>query len=110
MVAGADFDLSDETRRASVAEVNLGVGRTTSGRPPGSVQPGRPVTVEGVRVAIVVVGALVTLAGLLFALQGFGAVSGSPMTNTTTWSILGPIIAVIGIAIALGGWRGRRGR
>jgi len=32
------------------------------------------------------------LFGLLFALQGFGMVGGSPMSNTTTWSVLGPII------------------
>jgi len=46
----------------------------------------------------VVVGVIVALAGFLFALQGFGAVSGSPMSNTSTWSVLGPIIALIGIA------------
>jgi hypothetical protein len=67
------------------------------------------VTVEVVRTAIVVlIGALVALAGLLFTLQGFGAVSGSPMSNTTTWSILGPIIALIGIAIAFAGWVRRK--
>jgi len=60
------------------------------------------------RIAIAVIGVLVALSGLLFTLQGFGAVSGSPMSNTTTWSILGPIIALIGIAIAFAGWRGRR--
>ena len=58
------------------------------------------------RSAIVVLGVIVALAGLLFAMQGFGAVSGSAMSNTTTWSILGPIIALIGIAIAFAGWRG----
>ena len=63
-----------------------------------------------IRVAIVAVGVLVALAGLLFALQGFGVVSGSPMSNTTTWSILGPIVALIGMAIALAGWRGRKRR
>lgn len=52
-------------------------------------------------------GVLVALAGLLFSLQGFGAVSGSPMSNTTTWSLLGPIIAVLGIALAFVAWRGR---
>jgi hypothetical protein len=57
------------------------------------------------RIAFVVLGVLVALAGLLFALQGFGVVLGSPMSNTTTWSILGPIIALIGIAIAVGGAR-----
>jgi len=59
-------------------------------------------------VIVFVLGVLVALAGLLFALQGFGVVSGSTMSNTTTWSILGPIIALIGIAIAFAGWRGRR--
>ncbi len=60
------------------------------------------------RIAIVVVGVFVALSGLLFTLQGFGAVSGSPMSNTTTWSVLGPIIALIGLALAIGGIR-RRG-
>ncbi|MBV9088637.1 MAG: hypothetical protein JO044_01835 [Mycobacteriaceae bacterium] len=60
------------------------------------------------RIAIVILGVLVALAGLLFALQGFGAVSGSPMSNTTTWSVLGPIIALVGIGIAVAGLRGHR--
>lgn len=60
------------------------------------------------RIAIAVLGVFVALFGLLFTLQGFGAVSGSPMSNTTTWSILGPIIALIGIAVAFAGWRGRK--
>ena len=60
------------------------------------------------RIIVMAFGVLVALAGLLFALQGFGAVGGSPMSNTTTWSILGPIIALIGIAIAFGAARGRK--
>jgi hypothetical protein len=59
------------------------------------------------RIAIAVLGVVVALFGLLFTLQGFGVVGGSPMSNTTTWSILGPIIAIIGIALAVGAWRGR---
>ena len=57
------------------------------------------------RIALVVVGVVVTLFGLLWALQGFGVVGGSPMSNTTTWSIIGPIVALIGIAIAVGATR-----
>ncbi|SEH74521.1 hypothetical protein SAMN04489835_3571 [Mycolicibacterium rutilum] len=57
------------------------------------------------RFAIVFVGVVVALFGLLFALQGFGVVGGSPMSNTTTWSVLGPIIALIGIALVVGGLR-----
>jgi len=60
------------------------------------------------RIAMVVVGVVVALFGLLFALQGFGAVQGSPMSSTTTWSVLGPLIAVIGVIIAVAGLRRRR--
>ena len=60
------------------------------------------------RTVIIVVGVVVALAGLLFTLQGIGAVSGSPMSNTTTWSVLGPIVALIGIAVALAGWFRRK--
>ncbi|CAN3129821.1 hypothetical protein ACNUDN_17980 [Mycobacterium sp. smrl_JER01] len=62
------------------------------------------------RMVIVAVGVLVALAGLLFALQGFGAVAGSPMTGTTTWSVLGPIIAIVGVVVAVVGWRSGRRR
>jgi hypothetical protein len=57
---------------------------------------------------LILVGALVALAGLLFTLQGVGVVSGSPMSNTTTWSVLGPIIALAGLAIAFAGWVWRK--
>ena len=60
------------------------------------------------RIVLVIVGVVVALFGLLFTLQGVGVVGGSPMSNTTTWSVLGPIIAVAGIAVAVFGWRGRR--
>jgi len=59
-------------------------------------------------VVLGIVGLVVAAFGVLFALQGFGVVSGSPMSNTTTWSVLGPIIALVGIAIAFAGWRLRR--
>lgn len=58
-----------------------------------------------VLVVLVVVGVLVALAGGLFALQGFGFVGGSPMSGTTTWSIAGPVIAVVGIGLVYLGWR-----
>ena len=60
------------------------------------------------RVIVFALGVLVALFGLLFALQGFGVVGGSPMSNTTTWSVLGPIIALIGVAIAVGATRPRK--
>ena len=52
------------------------------------------------RIVVLGLGVIVTMFGVLFALQGFGIVGGSPMSGTTTWSILGPIIALVGIGIA----------
>ena len=60
------------------------------------------------RVILLILGIVVTAFGVLFALQGFGVVGGSPMSNTTTWSILGPIIALIGVAIAMSAARRRK--
>ncbi len=60
------------------------------------------------RIALAVVGIVVFLFGLLWALQGFGVVGGSPMSNTTTWSIIGPIVALIGLALAIGALRRRK--
>ena len=51
------------------------------------------------------VGLLVAACGLIWALQGFGVLGGSPMSNTTTWSIIGPITVAIGIVIAVFSWR-----
>lgn len=57
------------------------------------------------RIALILVGLLVAAAGLLFTFQGIGAVGGSPMSNTTTWTILGPIIALVGVGLAVVGAR-----
>jgi predicted RND superfamily exporter protein len=51
------------------------------------------------------VGLIVAFFGLIWALQGFGVLGGSPMSNTTTWSIIGPITVLIGLAVALFSWR-----
>ena len=51
------------------------------------------------------VGLIVALFGLVWALQGFGVLGGSPMSNTMTWSIIGPITVLVGIVIAVFSWR-----
>jgi hypothetical protein len=56
-------------------------------------------------VATFTIGLILVLFGLIWALQGFGVLSGSQMSNTTTWSITGPITALIGIVIAVVSWR-----
>jgi hypothetical protein len=57
------------------------------------------------------IGLLATIAGIIFALQGVGVLGGSAMSGTTLWAVLGPLIALAGIALAaLGLWRSRSAR
>jgi hypothetical protein len=52
-----------------------------------------------------VFGLIVAVFGLIWALQGFGVLGGSPMSNTTTWSINGPIAVLVGVVVAFVSWR-----
>ncbi len=56
-------------------------------------------------VATLAFGLLVAVFGVIWALQGFGVLGGSPMSNTTTWSVIGPITVLIGLVIAVFSWR-----
>jgi hypothetical protein len=53
-------------------------------------------------------GALITVVGIVFALQGLGYIGGSVMSGVTFWAIAGPLIALAGIAMAVFGVRSRR--
>jgi len=59
------------------------------------------------RVVLVGVGFLLTLAGVVFTLQGVGVLGGSVMSGVTFWAVAGPVIAVAGLAIAVIGLRDR---
>ena len=59
------------------------------------------------RTGLLVLGVVVALAGLLFTLQGVGIITGSAMSNTTFWTVAGPLIIVVGLVVAGLGWRGR---
>lgn len=54
---------------------------------------------------LITVGVIVAIFGAIFTFQGLGLIGGSAMTGSTVWAILGPIIAVAGIALALIGLR-----
>jgi hypothetical protein len=56
---------------------------------------------------LVVTGVVVVLLGLLFTLQGVGLIKGSSMSDTTFWSVAGPVIVLVGLALAGVGLRGR---
>ena len=51
------------------------------------------------------VGVLVTLAGVIFTLQGVGVLGGSVMSGVTFWAVAGPVIALVGLAVAALGLR-----
>jgi hypothetical protein len=56
----------------------------------------------------VVVGVVVALGGLLWTLQGLDVIGGSAMSGTTTWSIIGPVVLLVGLVVTWVGIRGRR--
>ena len=54
------------------------------------------------------VGALLTIAGVIWALQGFGVIGGSFMSGNSVWAIIGPVVALAGlVAVAVGVLRAR---
>jgi len=58
-----------------------------------------------VRVALVVVGTLVLLIGVVFAGQGLGLIPGSFMTGDMKWFWIGGAMVVVGLALGAGGLR-----
>lgn len=55
---------------------------------------------------LVAVGVLIVAAGLVFTLQGVGVLTGSAMSNTTFWSVAGPVIMLVGLGLVGVGARG----
>ena len=45
------------------------------------------------------VGAGITVAGVIFTLQGLGAIGGSAMSGVTFWAVAGPVIALAGLVM-----------
>jgi hypothetical protein len=60
-----------------------------------------------IRFLLIVAGLFITLAGVIFALQGVGAIGGSFMSGTTTWAVTGPLIALAGLVLIVLGLRRR---
>ncbi|PUB31975.1 hypothetical protein C8K30_101495 [Promicromonospora sp. AC04] len=59
---------------------------------------------------LIVLGAILVVMGSVFTLQGLGYLAGSAMTGVTLWAVIGPILAVGGIAlIVLAARTGRSG-
>lgn len=60
------------------------------------------------RNVLIGVGGVVAVLGLLFLLQGTGLVHGSAMTGDHFWVYAGALIAMIGIAVLVFGFRTAR--
>jgi uncharacterized membrane protein HdeD (DUF308 family) len=54
------------------------------------------------------IGAMIALVGVVWTLQGLGYIGDSVMSGVTLWAVVGPIVAVSGIAVAAAGFRARR--
>lgn len=57
-----------------------------------------------------VLGGVLVLVGLLWTGQGLGWIGGSPMTGVTLWAVVGPVVAIVGLLVALRAGRGRGSR
>ena len=45
------------------------------------------------------VGVVVTIAGVIWALQGFNLIGGSFMSGDSVWAVIGPVVAAAGLVI-----------
>ncbi|MGI8446967.1 MAG: hypothetical protein ACR2MP_07265 [Streptosporangiaceae bacterium] len=57
------------------------------------------------RVVLSIAGALIAIAGVVWTLQGLGYIRGSVMTGVTLWALIGPLIALCGLAATVTGLR-----
>ncbi|WP_353826371.1 hypothetical protein [Agromyces sp. SYSU T0242] len=57
---------------------------------------------------MIIVGAVLAVAGTVWALQGVGILPGSVMSGVTMWAVIGPIVAIGGIALLWAGLARRR--
>ncbi len=57
------------------------------------------------RSATLVLGGILVVIGLIWFFQGIGVLGGSFMSGSVLWAVIGPIVAIAGVALIL---RGRR--
>ena len=57
------------------------------------------------RILLTIAGTLIAIAGVVWTLQGLGFIKGSVMTGVTLWALIGPLIALGGLAMTVTGLR-----
>jgi len=55
-------------------------------------------------------GLLLTVLGVVWALQGLGYIGGSSMSGKSLWAIIGPVVAAFGISLIYVTFRGPQKR
>jgi hypothetical protein len=58
----------------------------------------------------IALGLLMTVAGVVWALQGLGYIGGSSMSGKSLWAIIGPIVAAMGVSLLYVTFRGPQKR
>jgi hypothetical protein len=61
------------------------------------------------RSVVILIGLVGVVIGAIWTFQGLGYLKGSPMTGESFWATVGPIVAGLGVALAIVGWRRPRG-
>jgi hypothetical protein len=56
----------------------------------------------------IILGIVAVALGVVWTLQGLDIMGGSAMSGNSTWAIVGPIVAVVGLLLLLFGARKRR--
>jgi hypothetical protein len=59
------------------------------------------------RILLVIAGVLIAVAGVVWTLQGAGYLKGSVMTGESLWLVVGPVVALAGVAMTATGLRRR---
>jgi hypothetical protein len=58
----------------------------------------------------ITLGLLLTVLGVVWALQGLGYVGGSSMSGEQIWAVIGPVVAAFGVALLYVTFRGPQKR
>jgi hypothetical protein len=62
------------------------------------------------KVVLVALGVLLTVAGVVWALQGLGYIGGSSMSGKSFLAIVGPVVAALGVSLIYVTFRGPQQR
>ena len=57
------------------------------------------------RNTLMAVGAILVVFGGVWFLQGIDVLGGSGMSGQTTWAVIGPIVALVCVAVLISGFR-----